>query len=431
MGWTTTFDASHKVRASGGHAVTFMRHIARDEDAANGFVFGHSNKGIDASRSHLNRTMVNDGSGGYRVPVVTTTEDGVRPPSAELGDYLDSRLATVKKPLRKDAVVARPLVFKLDPAWYDEHCPDWRENGLNEAALALHDEALKFAERFGGGQQNIVGYSDHLDEAGYPERQIVFTPVTDDGRLSQKDYFPNPAAMKRMHKELREHLRATCGYDADMRVADRSTEHLNSRDFSAMADRIKRTDAKSQREWKRVVAADAAVLKKSADVAKESAAVTARALQIGAAERAVEDERRRLDEERERLRGALELEALIAVESVVAAMEAGDGSVTRDAVAERAAELRGLYARFPLNPGEFERRMREAPRTLCDRVGVWRAEARGAVDAALAYGAELAAVSDRMAHEDRRRLTEVGRRLNALRPVERDSPPPPLSSPAD
>lgn len=237
MTWTTTFDASHKVKV-GGHAAQFSRHIGRDADEDAGFAFGHSNKGIDPARTRLNRTMVNDGAGGYRRPEITTTEDGVRPPSAELSDYLESRLATVEKKLRKDAVVARPFVFKADPKWYDEHCPNWRTEGLNDEALALHEEATRFVEQW-GGQHNVVGYSDHVDEAGHPERQIFFTPVTDDGRLSQKDFFPNPAAMKRMHKEVREHLRKTCGYDAAMSVAPRSREHLSSAEFGDRADKLK------------------------------------------------------------------------------------------------------------------------------------------------------------------------------------------------
>lgn len=39
MSYTATFDASHKVKASGAHATNFVRHIARDADQAAGFSF--------------------------------------------------------------------------------------------------------------------------------------------------------------------------------------------------------------------------------------------------------------------------------------------------------------------------------------------------------------------------------------------------------
>lgn len=238
MAWTVTLDASHKVKSAGGHPTKFARHLGRDEDKRAGFDFKHSNAGIVPERTvTLNATMVNDGAGGYRTPIGTDT----REPSAELTDYLHDRLSTVKKPLRKDAVVARPFVFKIDPDWFKFNNPDWKTEGLNDAALAIHEEATRFIESW-GGQQNVVGYSDHLDEAGSPERQIMFTPVTDDGRLSQKDFFSSPSKLRQLHKELREHLRVTCGYDASDTVSKRSREHLSSDEFSAQADLYKQNN---------------------------------------------------------------------------------------------------------------------------------------------------------------------------------------------
>lgn len=242
MTYTTTLDASHKVRASGGHRTAFARHLGRDADERAGFRFGHSNTGIDRDRTALNRTFVNDGAGGYRAPVVTVDAEGNRrPPSAEMDDYICLLLGDAKR--RKDAVALRPFVFKADPAWYDEYNPNWRTEGLNDAALRLHEEATRWLEEWaaeeGYGQANIAYYSDHLDEAGHPERQIAFVPMTADGRLSQKDFFKGRADMRAMHKKLREHLKTTCGYDAHMTVAPRSREHLSSAGYAARADKIK------------------------------------------------------------------------------------------------------------------------------------------------------------------------------------------------
>jgi len=232
MSYTMTFDASHKVGRGGGHAQGFVRHIARDVDQGAGFHFAHANKNIVVDRTALNFTRVNDGSGQFRA---LRSVDG-RPPSDELEVYLNSRLATVTKALRKDAVVMRGVVLQLDPKWFDDHNPDWRENGLNKDAIAHTGASLDWAcEEF--GQSNIVGFSIHLDEYN-PQLQVMFTPITDDGRLSQKDFFKGPADFKRQHNELREHMDAA-GYDVEFRVAERSKEHLSSSEFQARANRLR------------------------------------------------------------------------------------------------------------------------------------------------------------------------------------------------
>lgn len=87
------------------------------------------------------------------------------------------------------------------------------------------------------GQQNVVGFSVHLDEYN-PQLQVLVTPVTDDGRLAQKDFFKNPADLKHQHRELRKRMEAA-GYDVEHRVTERSTEHLSSSEFQAKADRMR------------------------------------------------------------------------------------------------------------------------------------------------------------------------------------------------
>ncbi len=290
MSWTTTLDASHKVKASGGHAVQFGRHIGRDVDAFAGFSFGHSNGGIDPTRAHLNRTMVNDGAGGYRTPVATVDADGhERAPSAELSDYVESRVAG--KVTRKDAVIMRPFVFKADPEWYDAHCPDWRVSGLNDAALRLHEEATRFIEGF-GGQQNVAFYSDHLDEDGYPERQIGFVPIDAAGKLAQKSFFTGPAQLREMHQDLRRHLRDTCGYDADLGVSPRSREHLSSVAFSRKADQTKALNKKASTAWQNVLEGSKANSQRGADLAARAAELARREKQVEADQEQVEADRK-------------------------------------------------------------------------------------------------------------------------------------------
>lgn len=237
MTYTATFDASHKVKAAGPHRVNFERHIARDVDQAHGFTFGHQNPNIDPARTSLNITRVNDGHGGFRKLAVAAGEQGKRrPPSAEIGDYLDTRLETVKNKLRIDAVVMRPIVLQLDPAWFEEHNPTWRTAGLNNQARKHVSAQLTWARRE-FGHENLVAYSLHLDETN-PQLQLLVTPVTSDGRLSQKDFFKGPSDLRRQHKESREALAAS-GYDVDFRVSSRSIEHLSSSEYASKSDEVR------------------------------------------------------------------------------------------------------------------------------------------------------------------------------------------------
>lgn len=181
-----TFDASHKVKRAGGHVKAFVRHVARDADEAAGFSFAHANGNIDPDQTQFNESFVNDGAGGFRAlrPV-----DG-EPPSSELEVYLAARLTAVTGTMKKDAVAMRPLILQLDPKWFDDHNRNWRTNGLNDEARRFTAEALRWAaDEF--GQANVVGGSLHLDEV-HPQLHVLVTPVTSDGRLSQKDFFKGP-----------------------------------------------------------------------------------------------------------------------------------------------------------------------------------------------------------------------------------------------
>lgn len=252
MSWTVTYDASPeaKVKAAGSHAVARDRHLGRGPDLAAGFNFGHRNPNIDLARSVLNICFVNDGAGGFRVPVATKDPAGrTRPPSAEFADYRNERLAQVKKPLRKDAVIMRGIMLQLDPKWFDAHCPNWRVDGLNDEAQRFMYAQLEWAcQEF--GQQNIVGGSLDLDETS-PHLQLSVIPVTGDGRLSQKDFFRGPGHFMKQRKELCDALEAA-GYDPQRTVTARSTERTSSAEYARTADKTRATLAVAQRDGKKL-----------------------------------------------------------------------------------------------------------------------------------------------------------------------------------
>jgi flagellar biosynthesis/type III secretory pathway protein FliH len=234
MSYTITFDASHKVNVKGGHVAMFLHHIARDVDERNGVPREHANENIDSLRTLHNVTMVNDGSGGF----ARARDFG------QIDAYLQQRLATVKRKLRKDAVILRPFILQLDPKWFDDNAPDWKTTGdIGDEGRRFQAAALDWVcETF--GQHRIVATSLHLDEDS-PQLQVIFTPATDDGRLSQKDFFTGPPALRAMHTDLREHM-AGAGYDVEFARTARSKERLSSQEFAAKADRVRDKEAAAQ-----------------------------------------------------------------------------------------------------------------------------------------------------------------------------------------
>lgn len=195
MGFSLSFDATPKVGR--GDVRGLLHHVVRDVDREHGSEVRHSNQDIDPSRTADNETLVSDGQGGW-VPC----ED-----IEQIESVLESRLAEVKKPLRKDAVVLRPVVLQLDPEWYEQH-PDPEERG--QAA----EDMLRWAAGV-FGPENLVYASLHEDESN-PHLHVGVCPVTEDGRLSQKDWFKSPAALRAMHQDFRQHM-ADLGYDIEFK----------------------------------------------------------------------------------------------------------------------------------------------------------------------------------------------------------------------
>lgn len=194
MGYTLSFVASVKV--GHGDVTGLLHHDARDVDREQGREVRHSNKDIDPARTPGNETIVSDGQGGW-MPCSDISQ---------IEDAIDARLAHVTKPLRKDAVVLRPLVLQLDPDWY-------AANEDEDARAAAAEAMLSWAaDTF--GPQNVVYASVHQDE-GNPHLHVGICPVTEDGRLSQKDWFSSPAALRQMHDDFRQHM-TDAGYDIEM-----------------------------------------------------------------------------------------------------------------------------------------------------------------------------------------------------------------------
>lgn len=329
MSYTMTFDASHKV-GRGGHAQRFFRHIAREADQQAGSHFAQSNKNIVPERTHNNRTLINDGRGDFRKLESINGE----PPSDELLTHLRSRLATVKRPLRKDAILVRGLILQLDPKWFEEFNPNWRTHGPNKEALDYMGASLDWVTKE-FSHENVLGFSLHLDEYN-PQLQVLITPVTPDGRLAQKHYFPRPSGLRRQHKDLREHM-AAAGYDVDTHVTERSREHLSSSEFQAKADRLRAATADAEAEKATYETMLVSLTNRSKNLDQREMSVTNRETELAAAQAQVQ-----------RVREVAEEARRAATSAQAAAQRA------REEAEQERDQLRATNERLQHVPPEFE-----------------------------------------------------------------------------
>lgn len=191
MSYTVSFDASIKIKKSEIRGI--LNHIER---GAIDKKMNHKNPNINNQETEKNINFYFDKNEDDFLECTDITQ---------IENALMERLKKVKKPLRKDAVIVRPLILQLDPEFYND-C----EDEDNDSISTMIEWAC---ETF--GKENIVGGSLHLDEAA-PHLHLLFTPVTEDGRLSQKDWFKSPTELAQMHNSLRTHM-SDNGYDIEMK----------------------------------------------------------------------------------------------------------------------------------------------------------------------------------------------------------------------
>lgn len=191
MSYTVSFDASIKCKKNDLKGL--LNHIERGSIDKK---MNHKNPNINNQETEKNINFYFDKSQNTFSECTDLSQ---------IENALNNRLKEVKKPLRKDAVIVRPLILQLDPEYYRDY-----EDEDNESIDTMIEWACNTF-----GKENIIGGSLHLDEAS-PHLHLLFTPVTDDGRLSQKDWFTSPKSLADMHNSLREHM-ADNGYDIEMK----------------------------------------------------------------------------------------------------------------------------------------------------------------------------------------------------------------------
>lgn len=206
MSYTLSFDASLKVKKS--QVKGLANHNFRELLDGG---FNHGNENIKDDLTKNNQSYYYNQELGRHIRCSDISQ---------IKESLGTRLATVKKPLRKDAVVARGLILQLDPEWYEEN---------KDKPNSAYSDMLSWASKT-FGKENIVGFSVHKDETN-PHMHMLFTPVTSDGRLNQKEWFSDPASLRAMHDDFRSHM-INRGYNISLERKPRR-KHMSEQEYKA------------------------------------------------------------------------------------------------------------------------------------------------------------------------------------------------------
>lgn len=229
MAYSFSFDASLKLR--GCDLKGFLNHFMREDDKEK--QRRHSNENIKSDLSKQNMTLVYNAETGKMQPA-TDSKQIVDAINRRLADAIDIKTNTYKttgKKVRSDAIQCRGLIFQIDPEFYKAN----KDN--SEVILKSFNDMLQLAKKRYSAK-NIISASVHLDETS-PHMHVLFVPVTNDNRLSQKDFI-DKKKLQVAHKEMREELRSK-GYDIDLeRRTPQNAKRLSEKDYKALKDSAKR-----------------------------------------------------------------------------------------------------------------------------------------------------------------------------------------------
>ena len=141
-----------------------------------------------------------------------------------------------KRGMNKKSVVAREIIIQPSGNHFD---------GLDI------NQKLEIMERFTNdslgwmsnefGEDNILGYSVHMDEVN-PHVHIPVIPMTEDGRVSQKDFFKGPGHLRMQHKGYREHMNSL-GWDFENENKNEDSKGVKMDVYKANAKAIEKARA--------------------------------------------------------------------------------------------------------------------------------------------------------------------------------------------
>lgn len=223
-----SLDVSQKITMS--DVKGYGNHVFRKSKS----VMNHSNKEIDVNRTQDNID--------YKLSQDHSFDSCFE---NRLACYSSSTKTGKQRKLRKDAVVLRGLVLQPSPEFFD-YCSNDSEKSELIDRFAL-DSIPFLSNEF--GFENIIGMSVHLDESN-PHVHVAIMPMTEDGRLSQKDFFKGPKHLRALHKNYREHMNS-CGWTFETENKNEDAKRFSEAEYKRNANVIEKarkehTDKKRQ-----------------------------------------------------------------------------------------------------------------------------------------------------------------------------------------
>jgi len=179
-----------------------------------------TNADIRNELSHLNYDLVNPKSIDYNEKVNKMIEEGV----------------TTGKAIRKDAVKVASFLVTSDSEYF-QNLSDREERRFFESAYEF------FADEY--GEKNIAYAMVHKDEKT-PHMHVGFVPITEDGRLSAKDFFGKKQQLAKLQDKFHDHM-VREGFDLERGVST-DRKHVESTKYKALTLQQMEKDAKEKYE---------------------------------------------------------------------------------------------------------------------------------------------------------------------------------------
>lgn len=164
-----------------------------------------TNPDIDETKLHLNYDLVNSEPIDYNEKVNAMIEEGV----------------TTGRAIRKDAVRVASFLVTSDKEFFDGLSVNEEKRFFKTAYQYLADEY---------GKDNIAYAAVHKDEKT-PHMHVGFVPITEDGRLSAKDFFGKRLQLVQLQDKFHNHMKEA-GFDLDRGVSS-DRKHIETARFKA------------------------------------------------------------------------------------------------------------------------------------------------------------------------------------------------------
>ena len=179
-----------------------------------------TNPDIDGERTHLNYDLVNSESIDYNEKINKMIEEGV----------------TTGRAIRKDAVKLASFLVTSDSEFF-KNLSERQERDFFESAYEF------FVEEY--GEKNIAYAMVHKDEKT-PHMHVGFVPITEDGRLSAKDFFGKKQQLVKLQDKFHDHM-VREGFDLERGVSS-DRKHIETAKYKALTFQEMEKEAKEKYE---------------------------------------------------------------------------------------------------------------------------------------------------------------------------------------